>query len=365
MTIPSLRATDDTPSSPLESSLAPVVVRQLERKDEDRWDRFVFAQPGGTFFHQMAWMRVVERTFGHQPQYAYAERLGSIVGIVPTFLVSNWMVGRALISSPLAAYGGICADDPEAEIALLQFLKAQAKKQGVDYLELRNPEGEVEPEFVANPLYSDFSMPLAGNSDQVLNSLPKDIRYMIRKAAKADLQIKRGPEYLEVFYRLFAVNMHRLGTPVFPRALFANLLSEFGKQIDVLVVYAGSQPVASAFSFLFRDTMHPYYIGGLPVARDLAANNFLWWELIKFAVEAGMKTFDFGRSKKGTGAYAFKKKWNPQIKDLKYQVFLVQRRTAPNFSPANPKFKAATQIWSRLPLWLANTLGPKVVSWFP
>ena len=365
MTFPSLRTADDCVSSPPGSSLEPVIVRRLEKKDTDRWDRFVFAQPDGTFFHQVSWMRVLERTFGHQSQYAYAERDGSMVGIVPTFLVSNWMVGRALISSPLASYGGICASDPAAERALLEFLKVQAKEQKVDYLELRNQEGEVKPQFVANPLYSDFSMSLAGSSDEVLNALPKDIRYMIRKAKKADLQIKRGPEYLDVFYHLFRINMHRLGTPVFPRALFANLLSEFGKQVDVLIVYAGSQPVASAFSFLFRDTMHPYYIGGLPLARDLAANNFLWWELIKFAVEAGMKTFDFGRSKKGTGAYAFKKKWNPEIKDLKYQVFLVRRTTAPNFSPANPKFKAATQIWSHMPLWLANILGPKVVSWLP
>jgi len=170
---------------------------------------------------------------------------------------------------------------------------------------------------------------------------------------------------LDEFYRLFTINMRCLGTPVFPRTLFVNLLEEFGKQIDVLVVYAGVEPVASAVSFLFRDTMHPYYIGGLPLARTLAANNFLWWELIKFAAQSGMNTFDFGRSKKGTGAYAFKKKWNPKITDLDYQVFLVRRKTAPNFSPANPKFEVATQVWSRLPLWLTNRLGPRVVRWIP
>src|SRR5207245_9872303 len=129
--------------------------------------------------------------------------------------------------------------------------------------------------------------------------------------------------------------------------------------------YGCSAPVASELLSGFRDTMHRDDIVGLRVARDLAANNLLWWELMKFAAQPGMNTFDFGRSKKGTGAYAFKKKWNPKITDLDYQFFLVMRKTAPNFSPANPKFEVATKAWSRLPLWLTKKLGPCVVRWIP
>ena len=356
-------ANSPIPVAPISS--APLVVHALESQDAERWDRFVLRHPAGTFFHQMAWKLVLEKTFDHKAQYVYAERGGEIVAVAPVFVVSNWMVGRCLVSSPLASYGGICAEDDEAEQALLEFLKRQSREQRVDYLELRNSCGGTLPGFVANPRYSSFSMTLSKDPDAVLKGLPKDIRYMIRKAEKADLHVGRGPELLDEFYKLFAINMRRLGTPVFSRALFANLLEGFGKQIDVLIVYAGSEPVASAMSFLFRDTFHPYYIGGLPVARDLAANNFLWWELMKFAAQSGMNTFDFGRSKKGTGAYAFKKKWNPKITDLDYQVFLVKRKTAPNFSPANPKFELATHVWSRLPLWLTNRLGPQVVRWIP
>ena len=364
MTSPSLQTVNSPiPEPPVVS--APVVVRAWESQDAERWDHFVFEHPAGTFFHQMAWKRVVEKTFDHQAQYVYGERDGRIVAVAPVFMISNWMVGRCLVSSPLASYGGICAEDCEAEQALLELLKRRAQEQQVDYLELRNPAGGTLQGFVPNTRYSSFSMALSNDPDSVLKALPKDIRYMIRKAEKADLHVRRGPELLDEFYRLFTINMRRLGTPVFPRALFLNLLAEFGKQVDVLVVYAGSEPVASAFSFLFRDTFHPYYIGGLPVARDLAANNFLWWELMKFAAQSGMNTFDFGRSKKGTGAYAFKKKWNPRITDLDYQVFLVKRKIAPNFSPANPRFELATQVWSRLPLWLTNRLGPRVVRWIP
>src|SRR5258708_35101534 len=363
MTSPSLQTVNSPIPAPSVSS-APVVVRAFESQDAERWDRFVLGHPTGTFFHQVAWKRVVEKTFGHQAQYVYAEHDGRIVAIAPVFMISNWMVGKCLVSSPLASYGGICAEGPEAENALLAFLKRCAQEQQVDYLELRNSAGGTLPEFVPNPRYSSFSMTLSKDAETVLKGLPKDIRYMIRKAEKANLQARRGPDLIDEFYRLFAINMRRLGTPVFPRSLFVNLLQDFGKQIDVFVVYSGSEPVASAVSFLFRDTFHPYYIGGLPVARDLAANNFLWWELMKFAAQSGMNTFDFGRSKKGTGAYAFKKKWNPKITDLDYQVFLVRRRTAPNFSPANPKFELATTIWKRMPLGITRILGPRVVRWF-
>src|SRR5438309_486705 len=132
-------ASFQTVNSPIPAppaSSAPVVVRGFENLDAERWDRFVLEHPAGTFFHQMAWKRVVEKTFDHQARYAYGERDGRIVAVAPVFMVSNWMVGRCLVSSPLASYGGICAEDPEAEKALLEFLKRQAQEQRVDYLEL-------------------------------------------------------------------------------------------------------------------------------------------------------------------------------------------------------------------------------------
>src|SRR5258708_31591981 len=191
-------------------SSKPVVVRAFENQDAERWDRFVLGHPAGTFFHQMAWKRVVEKTFDHQAQYVYGERDGRIVAIAPVFMVSNWMVGRCLISSPLASYGGICAEGPEAENALLAFLKRCAQEQQVDYLELRNSAGGTLPEFVPNPRYSSFSMTLSKDAETVLKGLPKDIRYMIRKAEKANLQARRSPDLIDELYRLFPINISSL-----------------------------------------------------------------------------------------------------------------------------------------------------------
>ncbi len=343
----------------------PVRVRPLEPDVADRWDQFVFGQPQGTFFHLIGWKRVIEKTFGYQPHYFYAERAGKITGIVPLFSISNWIVGRCLVSLPLAAYGGICAEDQETEGALLSYVKELATREQVDFLELRNRNGGLLAGFHANTRYATFTTQLVADPEGNWKRLPRDTRYMIRKAEKAGLQPRRGLDQLGDFYRLFAISMRRLGTPVFPRALFENVIEEFHDRVDLLLVYAAPQPVAGVLSFLFRDTIMPYFAGAASESRALAANNFMYWELMKSAAEAGIRCFDFGRSKKGTGSYTFKTSWNMDTQPLDYQVYLVRRRSVPNFSPANSKFQLAARAWKRLPLWLTTWIGPRVVRWFP
>jgi FemAB-related protein (PEP-CTERM system-associated) len=340
-------------------------VLPLDSNDHARWDSFALCHPDGTFFHQTSWMRVIAATYGYRPYYFLAERDGRIVGIAPAFLVSSWLSGPCLISLPFAVYGGVCAVDSESEDALIAHLEDFANKQEIQYLELRNRKGEVRPGYHSNPRYATFTIPLEPDAEKVYSAFPKDIRYMIRKGDKAGLRVRRGMDQLDSFYRLMAINLRRLGTPAFPRSLFVNLAQEYGNQVELTLVYSGDKPVAGAMSFRFRDWLQPYYFGSLDEAKGLAANNFLWWKLIEHAAETGCAIFDFGRSKKGSGNFDFKKKWNPHIETLNYQVRLVRRTEVPNFSPTNPKFEMATNIWKKLPLGLTKVIGPRVVRWFP
>jgi len=342
-----------------------VRVSPLEANAHSRWDNFVLGHPEGTFFHQTSWMRVIEKTYGYRPCYSYAERDGQITGVAPSFFVSNWITGRCLISLPFAVYGGVCAVDSESEEALLEGLEELACEQRAEYLEIRNRNGVIRSAYHANPRYASFTISLVPDANKVYSEFPKDIRYMIRKGEKAGLRVRKGFDQLDSFYRLMTINLRRLGTPAFPRALFENLIYEYGNQIDLTLIYAGDKPVAGGMSFCFRDSMQPYYVGSLEEAKGLAANNFLWWKLIEHAAQAGFKTFDFGRSKIGSGNFDFKKKWNPRIESLSYQVRLIRRKELPNFSPVNPRFELATNIWKKLPLGLTRVIGPRVVRWFP
>lgn len=340
-------------------------IHPLTSEMEAQWDDFVQTHPKATFFHQIGWKNVMQATYGYQPFYFYSERNGQITGIAPTFLISNWMTGRCLISLPFAVYGGVCASDPESDAALMAHLERVAETERVQYLEIRNRNGAILPGYRANPRYATFTLPLISDTESLYKSLPKDIRYMIRKGEKAGLTIKRGAELLDTFYHLMTVNLRRLGTPAFPRALFQGLVHEYPSQTEITVVYSADKPVSAGMSFFFRDWMQPYYIGSLDEAKGLAANNFLWWELMKRGAQKGCATFDFGRSKKDSGNFDFKKKWNPQIDTLSYQVRLVRRKEMPNFSPTNSKFQMATNAWKKMPLGLTRALGPYVVRWFP
>src|SRR6266436_4096044 len=343
----------------------PLQVKPFELGAENRWDRFVLEHPRASFFHLIGWKRIIEKTFGHKARYFYCERDGKITGIAPIFECSNWLIGRCFISIPLAAYGGIVAVDTESEQAMLEHSKRMAESASAEYLELRHRDGELLDGFHANQLYVTFNAPLFPDSATNLKRLPKDTRYMIRKAEKGGLRVQRGVGQLDVFYELFARSMHRLGTPVFPRALFRNIVDEFPDHTELMLVYNGADAVTGVLSFFFRDTILPYYAGATPEATRLAANNFMYWELIKRAGEQGFRNFDFGRSKKGTGAFAFKSQWNMNIEPLDYQVLLVKRDTVPNFSPVNPKFEMAIRIWQKLPLSVTKFLGPSLVRLFP
>ena len=329
------------------------------------WDSFVLTHPAGTFFHQTAWKRAIEKSYGYRPLYFCVKRGGKITGIAPTFLVSNWVTGRSLISLPFAVYGGVCASDAQSEQALLTRLEQIAAKEQVDYLELRNRNGDLFQDYQLNPRYATFTLPVLADADSLYAKLPKDVRYMIRKGEKARLRAQRGLEQLDAFYRLMTINLRRLGTPAFPRAWFKNLICEYPGQVDLTVIYANNEAVAGGMSFFFRDSLQPYYIGSTEAGRTLGANNFLWWQLIRLAAETRCQTFDFGRSKKGSGNYDFKKRWNPQIELLNYQVRLFRRGDLPNFSPANPKFELATAMWKRIPLGLTRLIGPRLIRWFP
>jgi FemAB-related protein (PEP-CTERM system-associated) len=347
------------------TSTLPVRVLPLGERDSEEWDRFVLFHPRGTFFHQLAWKRVMEKTYGYKPYYFCARRGERITGIAPTFLVSSWITGRRLISLPFAVYGGVCAEDLESEQALVTELEQLAAKLDVEYLELRNRQGCIRTGYHPVVRYATFTMPITADTEAIYGAFPKDIRYMIRKAEKAGLRVQRGFDQLDDFYRLMTINLRRLGTPMFPRALFENLIREYPGQIDLSLVYSGDSPIAGGMSFFFREWMQPYYVGSQEEAKALAANNFLWWELIKLAARTGRTTFDFGRSKKDSGNYAFKKKWNPRIESLDYELKLFRRTEVPDFSPANPKFEFATNVWKKLPVGLTRMIGPRLVRWYP
>lgn len=342
-----------------------ICVREFKPSLAAAWDSFVESHDCGTPFHLTSWLRSVAKTFGFTNRSLYIESDGVITGVLPLFETYSWITGRCLLSSPFAVYGGICSNDEPSARMLVERAQELSRFGKADYLELRNCDRQEEPGFVTKDFYVTFGTDLSNDAEKQLKRLPRDLRYMIRKAEKNGLEVRSGLDQLETFYRLFSASMHRLGTPVFPLDWLKNLRDEFKQNIDLTLVYQRDQAISGVFSFIFQETISPYYAGALPQAKKLAANNYMYWAIMKKAISCGLRRFDFGRSKKGTGAYDFKAGWNMEAKPLKYAIYLVRRKDVPNFSPLNPKFELATRLWSKLPLSTATWLGPRLVRCFP
>jgi FemAB-related protein (PEP-CTERM system-associated) len=184
---------------------------------------------------------------------------------------------------------------------------------------------------------------------------------MVRKGAKNGL-VSQIDATVDRFFELYADNVHRHGTPALSKKYFEALQREFGGDCEILtVVGADGRPLSSVMSFYFRDEVLPYYAGDDLDARESAANDFKYWELMRRACERGCKVFDYGRSKRGTGSFAFKKNWGFEPEPLHYEYRLYRGDAIPQNNPANPKYRAFIALWRRMPRSLANRLGPAIV----
>ncbi|MBC7908740.1 MAG: FemAB family PEP-CTERM system-associated protein [Rhodospirillaceae bacterium] len=338
-------------------------IKELGHDSVAAWDSFVAQCPDASFFHRAGWGRVIQAAYGQKPHYLFAERDGAVVGVLPLIHLKSPLFGNRLVSTAFTIGGGIAAVDEEARIALDNAAMDVLKSSGADYLEYRQParcHGEGEGWAARSDLYGTFERPIAGDEGECLKQIPRKQRAVVRKALEGTLvdEVDSTPER---FFQLYAFSMRNMGTPVFGARFFRLLMAEFAGDADCLTVLHDGVPVASVLSFYFRDRVMPYYTGCAPQARDLGANDFMYWRLMRRAHDRGFGVFDFGRSKVGTGPYSFKKNWGFTPAPVTHEYRMAQGGTVPEINPLNPKYKAFIAVWKRLPLGLANVFGPMVV----
>lgn len=349
---------------PLDHAAPPdLEVRSLDEAGA-AWDEFVAGHPGSTFFHRAGWQRAIQRTFGYTSHCIAVWRSGRVAGVLPLFQVPTLPWGHALVSAPQAVYGGPVGEDAGARQALLRRAGTIARAHRVRYIEFRNLD-PIEG-LPSKDLYVTFRRAIRPTAEENMSAIPRNQRRSIRIGLKSGLTSELGGEELAgPFYSLYSHSVRNLGTPVFPRSLFSNLLAEFGPDSRILLVRREGRPVAAVLTFFFRDEVLPYYGGAHRDAFRYGVNDFMYWSLLCYGMERGYKVFDFGRSKKGSGSYDFKRHWGFEPTPLHYQYELVRQRTLPDLSPRNPKFSLAIELWKRMPLWLSERLGPHLVRYFP
>jgi FemAB-related protein (PEP-CTERM system-associated) len=349
----------DVPGEMRSRKTTTVKVGLLQPTDLARWDAFVMTSPQATFFHRAGWQEVIERAFGHRTHFMYAEADGNIVGVLPLAHINSRLFGNSLSSLPFCVYGGVASDVPEAITALNSAAQALAIRLKVDYLEYRNMHAQ-QPTWPGKDLYVTFRKTIEADDEANMAAIPRKQRAMVRKGIKFGLQ-STIDEGTERFFAAYSSSVHRLGTPVFSRKYFRILKDVFKDDCEVLTITKDERVISSVMSFYFRDEVLPYYGGGTVEAREFAGNDFMYWELMRRSCANGVKVFDFGRSKLGTGAFDFKKNWGFTPEPLHYEYQLYGASTVPDTNPLNPKYRLMIKTWQRMPLSLANAIGPFIV----
>lgn len=326
-------------------------------------DAYVRAHPDATPFHLCGWNASVTLACGQTAHCLIAQQAnGDLAGVLPLTEIRSPLFGKALVSTGFAVDGGILTDRAAIACALAASAWTMTQTLGCSSLELRGGPTPGGNWLIDESTYLGFSRDLAADDDAELIAIPRKQRAEVRKSLEADLRVTVGnmPKDLAGHYAVFSESVRNLGTPVFPAKLFREVVAEFGDNADIVTISHQGRPHASVLSVYLNGTVYPFWGGGTREARSLRANDRLYFELMRHARTRGCTRFDFGRSKAGTGVAAFKKNWGFDGVPLRYAKRAVAGETPRDINPLSAKYRLQVAMWQRLPLWLANYVGPTI-----
>ena len=339
---------------------------QLYNEEGTDWDAYVESQQDSTNYHRYGWRKVIEKSFGHKTIYLTAKNCrNEICGILPYVHMKSALFGNFLVSLPFFNYGGLlCAEDSAAAV-LLNSSQKMLERTGANHIELRHLKKN-EGVVVTKQHKVTMILDLQKNEEDQWTSFNAKVRNQIRKAEKNELRtISGNVTLLDGFYDVFSRNMRDLGTPVYDKNFFRNVLEEFPDSTKVILVTHNDTTIAAALLTWHKDTLEVPWASSVRDSREFCPNNLLYWEAIRFAINKGVRKFDFGRSTPDEGTYCFKKQWGAKPVQLFWQYLLREGEAMPEVSPHNPKYRLVIKAWQHLPLMVTNLLGPHIVRCIP
>lgn len=335
-------------------------IKTLKSKNEDLWDQYVAQVELSTFYHQIGWKKVIQNTYHHKPYYLYAEdESGKITGIFPLFYMSSPFFGKRLVSIPFAPYGGVCANERTVQKALIEEAISIGNKLNVDYCEFRNFNPDIAHENLScTTNYSTFLLDVSAGSDQIWNTMNRNVRNRIRKGDKSNLkyEIDSSLDGISNFYTIYSQSMNRLGTPVHDIQFFKNIIKYFPENAFISKVNLDNIPISAFYFLTFKNQLIAAWGATLSSFLNFAPNDFMYWNCVKYASENNFLWIDFGRSLINSGTYIFKTRWGCTEVPLSYYCYPSSRILL----PLQDRYGKYAKMWSKLPLALTTKIGPSI-----
>ncbi len=322
------------------------------------------SSPDASIYHLSAWMGIIQDIFGHQQHALYATVDNKMLGILPSIQLKSYLFGDYMVSMPYFNYGGAIGATKEIKSALIQSAGEISHKLGVSHVEFRDIAPHPDLPTKLDKITMELTLP--ETEDELWKGFSKKLRAQIKRPERENILIQTGSlDQLNAFYAIFSRNMRDLGTPVYPKSFFAAILDTFPENTSIITVSHQNRPVAAGFLIGYKSRLEIPWASSLRKYNRISVNMALYWAALKFAIKSNYKVFDFGRCGKNSGTYKFKKQWGAEEKQLYWHYWLNKGDQLPALNPNNPKYQLAIKTWKKLPLGLANWLGPKLVKNLP
>lgn len=332
----------------------------------DEWIDFLRGDDDADICHHPAWGRILHDTFSIDSVLVAHRSNGQIDGGVPLAIFDQMLTGKAMISMPYVNYGGLLGRTDAIRADIVRACREILASSGAKYMEFRHVGrgiGDLADETRENRV--TFRMDVNRPADEILAGLRRQTRTRLRKLERFGLTSYHGHDRLEEFYNLFCVAMRQHGTPVMPRRFFEGVLDHLADHANFMIAYKDNRPIGGKLVLTFKDRVTMVW-GCYPHKyRDLLANYFLTWELIKRLADSPIRQLDFGRSPRNRGGFTYKSNWQPEFTPLYTDYLLAEHHEIPLLKPENPKFRLAINTWKRLPMWVTRRVGPRLAKYFP
>jgi serine/alanine adding enzyme len=330
----------------------------------DAWNDYVESNPAASLYHRAEWRELIKKTFGHECCHFYATVNKQVVGVLPLVRLKSTLFGDFMVSMPYFNYGGAIANNLVIEQKLMDAANNHANSIGTGHVEYR--DDIVRSSLPARTDKVNMLLSLPDTEDDLWNTFSSKLRSQIKRAQREEAQVNSGgAERLADFYTVFARNMRDLGTPVYGKAFFNNIMHTFPENSTIVTVQHEGRPVAAAFLLGHKGILEIPWASTIKDVNHLSINMLLYWEVLKFAIENRYSYFDFGRSSKDSGTFRFKQQWGAKPKQLHWHYWLPENVEMPKFNPENPRYALAISIWKKLPVFLTKLLGPYIVRNLP
>lgn len=342
-------------------------INLLTPTDEAAWNSYVNGHENTSIYHLAEWRHIIKQQFGHDNYYLYATKKNSdaIEGVLPLVHLKSRLFGNFMVSMPYFNYGGVLADNEAIEEKLLERAKDIGQSKNVAHLEFRElkPRGE---EWPCRDEKVVMLLDLPNDPDVFWKAIGTKRRAQVKRSGREGVSVQHGGlECLDDFYTVFSRNMRDLGTPVYAKQWFESILRQFPMQSHIIVIKINNTPAAAGFLIGHKSILEIPWASSLREYNRIGVNMKLYWEVLKYAMENQYQTFDFGRSTIDESTYKFKKQWGATPTRCYWNYALIQSEQMPQLNPSNAKYAMAIKCWQKLPMAVANRLGPNIVKNLP